>query len=545
MKHVFAVAAFALLATSAGAQVNPATATNAMTLGNTLGTSAAGMISTSTASTSVPGYSTTNPNQAYFGGGVGNIITPGTAAVSNCTTSTTATCQGINFLSNNATSPPVGFTINPTTNPTITTGNGVIATPTGGLGTGFSGTFLNQQTVSTCTSGTTPSPPNYATYQCTEQHLLASQACQPFQNVVVVPTYHYTCTQSPSVMQSYSCNNTLAVTVTQTVACAINSVNTTPLGYSTYNASCNAANLAVLNINFLKDDSGCGNGCYSGQNLNANFSPISVTLQPGTPQSGYGSYERNYNWQVQWLYINWSYDGAQTVTIIEDKNYRAYTFGGTINEYAPLGDIMLPALVNPGETPVNGPIQAYPAPPTNDDTPYAGAPITAFNGGTETCHSMYGGVVPTSYCPPTGPYLYYYPTYTSQSITCGGPGPYSGLVYVTGTSSTGTDVGVGVMSGTTYPSHGGTSLGLCSGSLSISPDGKTFTCSGPFNFPNATWPAPGILTPGAPTTTTSMSALAGVMCVRPTQAGVRYTINGGTYIQYSTSDTWNNGCAAY
>jgi hypothetical protein len=128
---------------------------------------ARGRIDAGTASTTVPGYTTTAPAASYFGGpGLG---TPSASTLANCTTTPQdPACQAVNFSQTNPAQRPT-FTIAPN-NPMLVRSRTITADPSSIAGS-LAGTY------SACTTQTVNSPDIFTSRTCNEYRAMEQHTC--------------------------------------------------------------------------------------------------------------------------------------------------------------------------------------------------------------------------------------------------------------------------------------------------------------------------------------------------------------------------------
>lgn len=169
MKRCFIL--FGLMALGAMINAHAATLQDAFSLGTQFGqtgnAAARGRIHAGTASTTVPGYTTTAPAASYFGGpGLG---TPSAATLANCTASPQdPACQAVNFSQTNPAQRPT-FTIAPN-NPMLVRSRTITADPASIAGS-LAGTY------SACTTQTVTSPDIFTSRTCNEYRFLEQHTC--------------------------------------------------------------------------------------------------------------------------------------------------------------------------------------------------------------------------------------------------------------------------------------------------------------------------------------------------------------------------------
>ncbi len=136
---------------------------------------ARGRIDAGTASTTVPGYTTTAPAASYFGGpGLG---TPSASTLANCSTAPQdPACQAVNFSQTNPAQRPT-FTIAPN-NSMLVRSRTITADPASIAGS-LAGTY------SACTTQTVTSPDIFASRICNEYRVLEQHTCAKTLNVTV------------------------------------------------------------------------------------------------------------------------------------------------------------------------------------------------------------------------------------------------------------------------------------------------------------------------------------------------------------------------
>ena len=134
-----------------------------------------GRIDAGTASTTVPGYTTTAPATSYYGGpGLG---TASAATIAHCaSTPNDPACQAVNFSQTNPGQRP-SFTID-ATNPMLTRAKSITSDPASIAGN-LAGTY------SACTTQTVTSPDIFANRICNEYRTLEQNTCTRTLNVTV------------------------------------------------------------------------------------------------------------------------------------------------------------------------------------------------------------------------------------------------------------------------------------------------------------------------------------------------------------------------
>ena len=169
MRPRFILLGLLLLAISAACKA--ATLPEAFTQGAQFGQSgnaaARGRIDAGTASSIVPGYTTSAPAESYFGGpGLG---APSATTLANCATAPQdPACQAMNFSQTNPAQRP-SFTIAPN-NPMLTRSRAITADPASIAGS-LSGTY------SACTTQTVTSPDTFTSRICNEYRFLEQHTC--------------------------------------------------------------------------------------------------------------------------------------------------------------------------------------------------------------------------------------------------------------------------------------------------------------------------------------------------------------------------------
>ena len=132
-------------------------------------------IDAGTASTTVPGYTTTAPAANYFGGA--GLGTPSAATLASCTTSPQdPACQAVNFSQTNPGQRPT-FTIAPN-NPMLVRSRTITADPASIAGS-LAGTY------SACTTQTVTSPDIFTSRTCNEYRFLEQHTCSKTLTVAV------------------------------------------------------------------------------------------------------------------------------------------------------------------------------------------------------------------------------------------------------------------------------------------------------------------------------------------------------------------------
>jgi len=183
-----------LLIVSAGKSLAQMTPAEAFGEGKGLGASAApaveSAITSGTSATTVPHYSTTQPQANLFGGGAGSLVAPGAQQVSDCQQAppdpdgrAQQPCEATNFLAKKSSTASFNFA---PTDPVLVRARPITNDPASILGT-MSGTY------SACTPQTVSAPARKQTEVCAES-------------------------RAP---QALTCEKLLTVTVTQTSSCAV------------------------------------------------------------------------------------------------------------------------------------------------------------------------------------------------------------------------------------------------------------------------------------------------------------------------------------
>ena len=171
------------MAGSPPAPMTPADAFNqGMTDGATGAAAVSADINSTSASTNVDAYSTTNANSSYFSNGNGDPRTPGAAQVSTCATTTfadpkvQAECTAINQIAGDRSVRP----LTPLTpaDPMLVLGRATATDPVSVAGA-FAASYTG------CSTQTVTTPPIYETDLCTEAKSLQPQTCTKTLTVTV------------------------------------------------------------------------------------------------------------------------------------------------------------------------------------------------------------------------------------------------------------------------------------------------------------------------------------------------------------------------
>lgn len=213
------VAAVGLMSTgSASSQTAAAAAAQGKALGQSTNPTTSSNINSVTGANTVPGYATTSPEAAYFGGGNGSVAAPTASKLAACATSTTAECVAINLMRNKSTTAnPI--TINPLS-PLIVNARAVTNAPAGALGV-TNGIFVEPAAGSACLPGTTVTGTGSITETCEERIPLGEEVCQRPWELEIQPWWSYTCEKSDVTVTRATCDRTLQVTVDWVSNCAI------------------------------------------------------------------------------------------------------------------------------------------------------------------------------------------------------------------------------------------------------------------------------------------------------------------------------------
>lgn len=175
-------------------------------------------INPTTAQTNIPGYGgSVSTQSSYFAGGNGNIESPGSAQISDCSNAPPSSnpmanqyCNAVNFLATNPNVRPQ-ITISPNdpliTNSRAISNNAASILQTNGIST--SGTS------SQCVPVTTTTPAQYTTQMCTTVQGMDMAQCVLGRVVNIASNTNYQCDQTLNSYQAQTCNRTLSVTVTQ------------------------------------------------------------------------------------------------------------------------------------------------------------------------------------------------------------------------------------------------------------------------------------------------------------------------------------------
>lgn len=196
MTRLFAFAVLVVAIASAEAQMTPQQATDdAKAYGKPRNDSIRTTINPTNAATTVPHYNTTAPEASYFGGGQGNLVTPGTARVADCAgrendpdPKVRDSCRAINDISRLANNPPP-FTLS-TSDPLIVNSRAARNDPSSVLGS-----FTNNLggSYSGCTTQTTSTGPVFEEEVCHIYAVDTTNACSYGPEIVTDPDYLYKC----------------------------------------------------------------------------------------------------------------------------------------------------------------------------------------------------------------------------------------------------------------------------------------------------------------------------------------------------------------
>lgn len=174
-------------------------------------------INATTGATHVPGYATTSPEAAYFGGGNGNVASPTTAKLAECAALTTAECVAINLMRHKS-SAANPITINPL-DPMVTNARAVTNAPAGALG--ITNNIFVEPAAGVCPPGSSASGGGSFTENC-EQHVeQGEKTCQRPWELEIKPWWRYTCEKSDVTVTYASCERTLGVTVDWVPNCEV------------------------------------------------------------------------------------------------------------------------------------------------------------------------------------------------------------------------------------------------------------------------------------------------------------------------------------
>jgi len=195
--------ATALLLTAAQSWAEGMTPAAAFEAGKAFGLSPHGVeavmkaITGASAADNVPHYSTTHPNSSYYGGGVGDLLTPGNARVTECSNvvykdaKQQVECDAINDVAKNRLRrPPLVIAPN---DPILVKGAAVKANPAA-IAQAFGGAYGE------CKTTTVTKPAVYETEVCNEFRTLEENVCHKTLTVKVTET---TSCSPGSVMASY------------------------------------------------------------------------------------------------------------------------------------------------------------------------------------------------------------------------------------------------------------------------------------------------------------------------------------------------------
>ena len=175
-------------------------------------------INPTTEQTNIPGYGgSVSTQSSYFAGGNGNIESPGSAQISDCSNAPPSSnpmanqyCNAVNFLATNPNVRPQ-ITISPN-DPLITNSRAISNNAASILQTnGISTTGTSSQ----CVPVTTTTPAQYTTQMCTTVQGMDMAQCVLGRVVNIATDTNYQCNQTLNSYQAQTCNRTLSVTVTQ------------------------------------------------------------------------------------------------------------------------------------------------------------------------------------------------------------------------------------------------------------------------------------------------------------------------------------------
>ena len=165
----------------------------------------------------IPKYSTSNPSESYFAGGLGDTITPGSNKRANCLngpaqsgTSEAEECNAIKYLSSlPGNTPALGLT---RADPLFVKGKAIANDPESladNLGKNYSA----------CTAQTTVNPGNTTYEICNDYLATGTSTCDVTRDITVAVDRVYQCVDSKAKLTTSTCNRTLGVTVTAVKTC--------------------------------------------------------------------------------------------------------------------------------------------------------------------------------------------------------------------------------------------------------------------------------------------------------------------------------------
>jgi conjugal transfer mating pair stabilization protein TraN len=213
------VAALMMAGAEAAPPMTPADAAAAgKSQGQTRNPTTSSGINTTTGTSIVPGYATTSPEAAYFGGGNGNVATPTTSKLASCVGSTTAECVAINLMRHkSSTANPI--TIHPT-DPMVVDARATTAAPAGALGV-TNDLFVDPATGDTCAPGSTTTGTGSVTETCEARMAITDSTCERPWEFEIKPWWTYTCEKSSITVTRAVCERNLQVTVDWVPNCTL------------------------------------------------------------------------------------------------------------------------------------------------------------------------------------------------------------------------------------------------------------------------------------------------------------------------------------
>ena len=223
--------AWILLICAALSATSPLTMADAMSdafsqggdLGNGQTNSTFSGINTATEQTNIPSFgASTSTQSGYYGGGDGNIETPGAAEISTCANAAPSSdpmanqyCNAVNFLATNPGVRPQ-MTISPNDslmlNAKAISQNANAILQSNGISTAG--------TTSQCVPTTTTTPAQYTTEMCTTAQGLTTTQCVMGRVVNITDNTNYQCNQTVNAYQTQTCNKVLTVAVTALSQCS-------------------------------------------------------------------------------------------------------------------------------------------------------------------------------------------------------------------------------------------------------------------------------------------------------------------------------------
>jgi hypothetical protein len=175
-------------------------------------------INSTTGTTHVPGYATTSPEAAYFGGGNGNVGAPTSAKLAACVGSTTAECVAVNLMrQKSSTANPIA--INPA-DPLVVNARATTNAPAGALGV-TNGMFVDPAAGAACAPGSTTTGTGSVRETCEARMELTDSTCQRPWEFQIQPWWSYTCEKSSVTVTRALCERTLEVTVDWVPNCEV------------------------------------------------------------------------------------------------------------------------------------------------------------------------------------------------------------------------------------------------------------------------------------------------------------------------------------